>query len=97
MSSLAQELETNTTYLSVIINTYKNKSFPNYLKDLRVAKAIQMLNADRGLLKYSNQGLAEVFGFKTSESFSKAFYKNTGVYPSKFIKELNSIKEGGHL
>ncbi|MBZ9632218.1 helix-turn-helix domain-containing protein [Salegentibacter sp. LM13S] len=97
MSSLAQELETNTSYLSVIINTYKGKTFPNYLKDLRVAKAIRMLNNDPGLLKFSNQGLAEVFGFKTSESFSKAFYKITGVYPSKFIKELNSRKVDGHL
>jgi len=97
MSSLAQELETNTSYLSVIINTYKEKTFPNYLKDLRVEKAIRILNNDPSLLKFSNQGLAEVFGFKTSESFSKAFYKNTGVYPSKFIKELNSRKGDGHL
>ena len=97
MSSLAQELETNTSYLSIIINTYKEKTFPNYLKDLRVSKAIRMLNNDPGLLKFSNQGLAEVFGFKTSESFSKAFYKNTGVYPSKFVKELNSRKVDGHL
>lgn len=97
MSTLAQELETNTSYLSIIINTYKGKTFPNYLKDLRVTKAIRMLNDDPTLLKFSNQGLAEVFGFKTSESFSKAFYKNTGVYPSKFIKELNSRKVTGHL
>jgi AraC-like DNA-binding protein len=97
MSTLAQELETNTSYLSIIINTYKGKTFPNYLKDLRVSKAIRMLNEDPTLLKFSNQGLAEVFGFKTSESFSKAFYKNTGVYPSKFIKELNSRKMDGHL
>lgn len=97
MSTLAQELETNTSYLSVIINTYKGKSFPNYLKDLRIAKAIKMLNGDHSLLKFSNQGLAEIFGFKTSESFSKAFYRNTGVYPSKFLKELNTRKLDGDL
>ncbi|UJH92730.1 helix-turn-helix domain-containing protein [Antarcticibacterium sp. 1MA-6-2] len=77
MSTLAQELETNTSYLSVIINSYKSKTFPNYLKDLRIANAVRMLNKDHSLLRFSNQGLAEVFGFKTSESFSKAFYKNT--------------------
>jgi len=97
MSKLAQELETNTSYLSVIINSYKGKTFPNYLKDLRIAKAVRMLNNDHSLLRFSNQGLAEVFGFKTSESFSKAFYKNTGIYPSKFIKELNLRKVDGHL
>ncbi|MDT0691072.1 helix-turn-helix domain-containing protein [Salegentibacter sp. F188] len=97
MSKLAQELETNTSYLSVIINSYKGKTFPNYLKDIRIAKAVRMLNNDHSLLRFSNQGLAEVFGFKTSESFSKAFYKNTGIYPSKFIKELNLRKVDGHL
>ncbi len=97
MSTLSKELETNTSYLSVIINTYKGKTFPDYLKGLRVAEAIRKLNNDPSLLKFSNQGLAEIFGFKTSESFSKAFYRNTGVYPSKFIKELNSRKVDGHL
>ena len=97
MFTLAKELETNTSYLSVIINTYKGEKFPDYLKGLRVAEAIRKLNNDPSLLKFSNQGLAEIFGFKTSESFSKAFYKNTGVYPSKFIKELNSRKVDGHL
>lgn len=97
MFSLAQELETNTTYLSIIINTYKGKTYRNYIKGLRVAKAVRMLNADPELLKFSNHGLAEVFGFKTSKSFSEAFYKNTGVYPLKFIMELNSRKIDDHL
>ncbi|WP_373055465.1 helix-turn-helix domain-containing protein [Zunongwangia sp. H14] len=97
MATLAQELETNTSYLSVIINNYKNKSFPNYLKDLRIAKAIVMLDNDPILLKFNYQGLAETFGFKTGESFSKAFYKNTGIYPSRYIKELRSRKADDHL
>ena len=97
MATLAQELETNTSYLSVIINNYKNLSFPNYLKDLRISKAICMLNNDPILLKFNYHGLAETFGFKTGESFSKAFYGKTGVYPSKFIKELIQRKESGHL
>ncbi len=97
MATLAQELQTNTSYLSVIINNYKNMSFPNYLKDLRISKAICMLNNDPVLLKFNYHGLAETFGFKTGESFSKAFYGKTGVYPSKFIKELIQRKESGHL
>ncbi|MDT0677790.1 helix-turn-helix domain-containing protein [Autumnicola musiva] len=97
MATLAQELETNTSYLSVVINTYKNKTFPNYLKELRISDAIIQLNRDPKLLKFNYQGLAETFGFRRGESFSKAFYNKTGVYPSKFIKELRLRKAGGHL
>ena len=97
MSTLADELGTNTSYLSVIINHYKEMNFPNYLKDLKIAAAIKGLNNDPQLLKYNYQGLADTFGFKTGESFSKAFYSKTGVYPSKFLNELKSRKTKGDL
>ena len=97
MSRLAQELETNTSYLSVIINHYRRMSFPNYLKDLRITTAIKQLSQDPELLKYNYQGLSDIFGFKTGESFSRAFYQKTGVYPSKFLNELKSRKTARHL
>ena len=97
MSTLAEELGTNTTYLSTIVNHYKKMSFPNYLKDLKISNAIKRLGEEPDLLKYGTQGIAEAFGFKTAESFSKAFYKKTGVYSSKFIGELRARKNSGHL
>lgn len=97
MSTLANDLKTNTTYLSVVINHYKKMTFPNYLKSLKIGFAIRRLNEDSELLKYNYQGLADEFGFKTGESFSKAFYHSTGVYPSKFLNELKTRKNGGHL
>ena len=97
MSTLAYDLETNTTYLSLVINNYIGKSFPNYVKELRISYAVKELKSNIELTKYNYQGLAELFGFKTGESFSKSFYKKTGVYPSKFIAELKARKEGGYL
>jgi len=88
MAQLAQEMETNTSYLSIIINHYKQMSFPKYIKDLKISTAIERLSKDPELLKYNYQGLAETFGFKTGESFSKAFHQKTGVYPSHLLKEL---------
>ncbi|SHJ63396.1 AraC-type DNA-binding protein [Arenibacter nanhaiticus] len=88
MAQLAQEMDTNTSYLSIIINHYKQMSFPRYINGLKISTAIEELTTKPELLKYNYQGLAETFGFKTGESFSKAFYKKTGVYPSKFLKEL---------
>ncbi|MCG2460524.1 helix-turn-helix domain-containing protein [Flavobacteriaceae bacterium F89] len=97
LPSLAQELGTNTMYLSTLINHYKKMSFPNYLKDLRITAAINGLSENSDLLKYNYQGLADIFGFKTVESFSKTFYQKTGVYPSKFLKELGARKKSDHL
>ncbi|WP_198012021.1 helix-turn-helix domain-containing protein [Gillisia sp. CAL575] len=97
LSILSNDLGTNTTYLSTIINHYKKVNFPNYLKDLRIRAAITRLSNDPDLLKYNYQGLAEIFGFKTGESFSKAFYKKTGVSPSMFLNELKSRETSRHL
>ena len=90
MYSLAQQIGTNTTYLSIVINHYKKMNFPTYVKDLKIKTAISQLSENPDLLKYNYQGLAEIFGFKTGESFSKAFYNKTGVYPSKFLEELKA-------
>jgi AraC-like DNA-binding protein len=92
MAQLAQEMDTNTSYLSIIINHYKQMSFPKYIKDLKITTAIERLSKDPELLKYNYQGLAETFGFKTGESFSKAFHQKTGVYPSHLLKELRHRK-----
>jgi len=97
MAQLAQEMDTNTSYLSIIINHYKQMSFPRYINGLKISTAIEELTTKPELLKYNYQGLAETFGFKTGESFSKAFYKKTGVYPSKFLKELKVRGIDRHL
>ena len=88
LSSLAKKFKTNTKYLSQIINQHKEKSFNNYINELRINYAVEKLKTDLKFRKYSINGIAEEVGFNTSESFSKAFYKNTGIKPSYFIKEL---------
>lgn len=90
LSLLAKEINTNSSYLSKVINIYKGKNFSNYLHDLRIGYAIDRLKDDRQFRLYSIKGISEEVGFKSSESFSKAFHKKTGIYPSAFIKKLKS-------
>jgi AraC-like DNA-binding protein len=33
--------------------------------------------------------IAEEIGFNNAQTFSSAFYKKTGIYPSYFINQLN--------
>ena len=92
LTSLASDFNTNSKYLSQIINQYKNQSFSNYINELRIHYTIEKLKEDSRFRKYSIKAIAGEVGFNTSESFSKAFYKNTGIHPSYFIKELEKSK-----
>lgn len=96
-TELAKQMKTNTTYLSGVVNHYKGMTFPTYLKELRITKAIPRLTHDIGLLKFNYGGLANEFGFRTADSFAKALYQRTGVYPSKFLKELEQRKMNDDL
>lgn len=90
---LADRLDTNTSYLSKAINQYKKNSFSNYINQLRVKYTIEKLKKDSLWRKYTIKAISQEVGFKNAESFSKAFFKHTGLKPSYFIKELVKVKD----
>jgi len=90
LSSLAVDLNTNVKYLSKVINHYKEDKFQDYLKKLRVNYAFNRLKDDSKFKNYTIKAIAEESGFNRSESFSKAFYKKYGIYPSFFVKNLKN-------
>lgn len=87
---LSTSFETNSKYVSKIVNIYKEKPFVQYINDLRIEYAIVMLQEDSKLRKYTIQALALEFGFNSAESFSAAFYKKTKIKPIYFLKELET-------
>ena len=87
---VAKKVKTNTSYLSSVINTYKEKSFKSYLTELRINAALIKLKNDDKLRSYTIKAIAEEFGFKRSETFSRAFKSQTGMYPSYYIKNLQN-------
>ncbi|KIA98048.1 hypothetical protein OA93_11380 [Flavobacterium sp. KMS] len=90
---LSTTFETNSKYVSKIVNVYKGKTFTQYINDLRVEHAITQLQENKMLRKYTIQALALEFGFNNAESFSIAFYKKTGIKPTYFIKELEELSK----
>lgn len=92
LNSLAKDFNTNSSYLSSIINHKKQTNFASYLRDLRITYAINCIKQDRDYLKYSMNGLADEFGFTTAASFSKAFRKKTDIKPSYFLEQLRKEK-----
>ena len=90
--SLAKELDTNSAYLSKIINEEKRCNFANYLNQLKINYAIERLKMDTTFRKYTIKAIAEASGFNNPQSFSSSFFKQTGIYPSYFIKQLTNLK-----
>lgn len=86
--NLAKSFGTNTKYLSKVINVYKEKSFKQYLSDLRIDLATEKLKTDDQFRRYTIKAIAMECGFNNAEAFSKAFYKKNGIYPSYFIKKI---------
>lgn len=88
VTSLAKQFDTNSKYFSKIINTHKDKSFTNYINELRINYAIEELKTNSKFRKYTIKAIANEVGFNTTEAFSKSFYKTTGIYPSFFMKQI---------
>lgn len=88
LTDLSKQFDTNSSYLSKTINHFKNKNFSQYLNDLRIIHALKHLKEDKKFRKYSIKAIAEEVGFSNSESFAKAFYNQTGLQPSYFIKKI---------
>jgi AraC-like DNA-binding protein len=87
---LAEKVNTNTKYLSKVINEYKKKSIINYLNDLRIEYAITKLKNDQRFRIYTIKAIAQEVGFNNPTSFSSAFRRYTKLNPSYFIKKINT-------
>ena len=91
--SVAKKIKTNTTYLSNIVNKHYQKSFSNYLNELRINFVINEIITNSRYREYTTQAIAESAGFKNADSFTTSFKKKTGVTPFQFINEIKKRKE----
>ncbi|WP_109097522.1 AraC family transcriptional regulator [Aquimarina sp. AU58] len=88
ISKLANDFNTNSKYISKVVNHYKKKSFVLYINELRIHYVTQKLQSDGKLRNYTLQAIAREIGFNKSESFSKSFYKVHGISPSYYINKI---------
>lgn len=89
LAVLAGQLETNTKYLSEIINKYKGKNFNLYINELRVNYIAYMLKTNPIYLNYKVSYLAEVSGFSSHSAFTTVFKSITGMSPNAYIQQIN--------
>ncbi len=98
LALLAANFETNTKYLSEVINTHKGKNFNSYINELRINYIIDKLKSNKTYLQYKISYLAEESGFSSHSSFATVFKAVTGIPPTVFIDLLKSTsKSSKHI
>lgn len=83
---LASMLQTNSSWLSQIINEKYEQNFFNFVNKIRIEAACEaLLEAEND--KYTLEAIAKSCGFNSRSSFHSAFKKFTGITPSEYRKE----------
>lgn len=95
LSALSVLLETNSKYLSYVINKHKKKDFNGYINELRIFYIIKKLEQSPTYLNYKISYLAEECGFSSHSKFTAVFKTVTGMSPSSFMQFL--IKDRNKL
>lgn len=90
LSALANQLETNTTYLSEVIKRQKGKNFSNYINELRIEFICSEIDSKPEFRNYKISYLAELCGFNSHSFFATVFKNITGISPSEYLE--NSFK-----
>jgi AraC-like DNA-binding protein len=94
---LAAQLNTNTKYLSEIINRQKNKNFNGYINELRINYITEKLSTNPQYLNYKVSYLAEECGFSSHSTFTTVFKSIVGVSPAVFMDFIRDEKKSSKL
>ena len=81
---LAERLNTNTRYVSLVLNTRFQKNYTSFVNGLRVEE-------DRKYAQYSIQDISDMVGFSCRQSFYNAFVKTRGISPQEYREKYGSM------
>lgn len=89
---VAEILETNTAYLSKIVNKHFNMSFNNVINKYRVRETQELLASHQATI-VTIEAISKQSGFHSKSAFQAAFKKFTGVTPSVYLKQIREEKK----
>jgi len=92
LRKLSTRLDTNTKYLSQVINHHGSTNFLTFINSYRINAIIERIKAGdfRGHTFY---GIAQRCGFKNKSTFYKVFRDVTGQTPKAFTDALMMLNE----
>ena len=86
LNQLSKQVNSNTKYVSWVINDTYNKNFRTFLNEYRIREASKRLLNTEKYGSLTIQGISEGVGFKSVTNFVLSFKKNVGITPSLYQK-----------
>lgn len=80
---LAEDLGTNTRYVSAVVNVKFHMNYTSFVNKYRIEEAMAML-IDQRYQDLSMEEISDMVGFSNRQSFYASFYRITGTTPRDF-------------
>lgn len=85
MAYVANYVSLNYSYFSQVFSKYTGKYFPDYIKEVRIEKAKELLkDTDAKVIDISKK-----VGFQNSKHFMKSFKEIVGITPTEYRNKAN--------
>ena len=88
---LAKELNTNTRYISAVINSRFNTNFSCLINEYRIKEVLHRMT-DKRYLDMTIEEIGTMVGFANRQSFYASFYRIMGETPNGYRKRHLAIK-----
>ena len=80
---LAEELGTNTRYISAVVNVRFHMNYTSFVNKFRVEEAMALLT-DKRFVDLNMEEISDMVGFSNRQSFYASFYKFNGITPREY-------------
>ena len=81
--NLAEDLNTNTRYISAVVNTRFHQNFTSFVNSYRINDAMTLLT-DKRYIGLNMGDIADMVGFPNRQTYYAAFYKFQGTTPRDY-------------
>ena len=92
---LAEELGTNTRYISAVVNVRFHMNYTSFVNKYRIDEAMTIL-VDKRYQKYRMEEVSDMVGFSNRQSFYASFFRVVGITPREYrmqhLKQHPSMK-----
>ena len=89
---LAEELKTNTRYISAVVNVRFGMNYTSLINKYRIDEAMVIL-ADPEYRKTNMEDVSAMVGFSNRQSFYASFFRITGITPREYRLAKESAGE----
>ncbi len=95
---LAEDLGTNTRYISAVVNVKFHMNYTSFVNKFRIEEAMSIL-VDKRYADLSMEDVSDMVGFANRQSFYASFYKLKGITPRDYrlkyqAQHPNELKKG---